>query len=182
MTTNTNDAIKAICVLTHTASVGVSKKIKGVIRFEEDLESKEVIIRVNVEGLKPGYHGFHIHQAGDLTDGCTSGCSHFNPFNKKHGGPQDKERHVGDLGNIHADKNGVARNLIRDKLIRLRGKYSILGRMVVIHKDPDDLGRGGLSDDGVTVTNQKKNKESLRTGNAGDRIACGVIGYSKECF
>ena len=55
---------------------------------------------------------------------------------------------------------------MRDKLIKLRGKYSVIGRSVVIHADEDDLGKGG-------------DKESLITGNAGARIACGVIGYAK---
>ena len=85
MNTYQRDDIKAICVLTHTSS----KNIKGVIRFEENNSMKEVIIRVNIKGLKPGYHGFHIHQSGDLTQGCVSGCAHYNPFNKNHGGPND---------------------------------------------------------------------------------------------
>ena len=52
-----------------------------------------------------------------------------------------------------------------DKLIKLRGKYSIIGRSIVIHEDEDDLGKGG-------------DKESTITGNAGKRLACGVIGLS----
>ena len=72
--------------------------------------------------------------------------------------------------------------VMKDKLIRLRGKYSILGRMVVIHEDKDDLGRGGLSHDKTMILNRKKHKESIKTGNAGARIACGLIGYAKECF
>ncbi len=167
--------IKAICVLTQTAS----RQIKGTIRFEED--GDEVIIRVNVQGLTPGKHGFHIHQAGDLTDGCTSACAHFNPYNKDHGGPGDKRRHVGDLGNITANSQGIAKTVKRDKMIKLKGKYSILGRMVVIHQDVDDLGRGGLNKKGEII-DPKVHAESLKTGNAGARIACGVIGYAKDCF
>ena len=64
--------------------------------------------------------------------------------------------------------NVKVNKIIRDKLIRLRGKYSLIGRSVVIHSERDDLGLGG-------------NAESLKTGNAGKRIACGVIGYSKDC-
>lgn len=72
-------------------------------------------------------------------------------------------RHAGDLGNIFAEDNGVADIMITDKIISLVGKYSILGRAVVVHSDADDLGRGGFSD-------------SLTTGHAGTRVACGVIG------
>ena len=63
----------------------------------------------------------------------------------------------------------------------MRGKYNIIGRAVVIHKDEDDLGKGGLDKDG-NIINEKIHNESLKTGNAGERIACGVIGYAKDCF
>lgn len=83
---------------------------------------------------------------------------------KKHGSPSDKDRHIGDLGNILADDQGVAVVNITDELISLLGsKRNILGRAVVIHADPDDLGRGGEND-------------SMTTGHAGSRVACGVVG------
>ena len=150
---------EAICVLTNVTI----KKIKGYILFNE--EDKKTKITVKVSGLPPGKHGFHIHKSGDLRDPCASLCSHYNPKNKNHGDIHDKERHVGDLGNITANKKGIVHTVIYDKLVKLRGKYSVIGRSVVIHGKEDDLGKGG-------------NAESLRTGNAGSRIACGVIGYS----
>ena len=52
---------------------------------------------MNIYGLQDGLHGFHIHEFGDLSDGCNTACSHFNPFNKKHGGLHSKERHASDL-------------------------------------------------------------------------------------
>ncbi|KAI8558797.1 hypothetical protein RHMOL_Rhmol04G0124600 [Rhododendron molle] len=67
---------------------------------------------------------------------------HFNPLKKNHGAPSDKERHAGDLGNIVAGPDGVAEISIEDALIPLTGHHSILGRAVVVHADPDDLGRG----------------------------------------
>ena len=64
------------------------KKIKGTVVFTEDLESNCVIIDINLQGLhKNALHGFHVHQAGDLTDQCESMCAHFNPYGKKHGCP-----------------------------------------------------------------------------------------------
>ena len=141
-------------------------KITGVVRFTE--YEHEVIMSVDIKGLKPNSkHGFHVHECGDMTDKCESMCAHFNPYNKNHGGPGDKDRHVGDLGNLIADKNGRAKYVQRDTMIKLRGtKCNIIGRGLIIHEDEDDLGRGGQ-------------KDSLITGHAGKRIACAVIGYAR---
>ena len=137
-------------------------KNHGYIKFEE--KDNETLITVDVYGFKEGKHGFHIHEKGTVDKGCGSLCAHYNPFKANHGGPQDnrKNRHVGDLGNIDVDKNGVCKMSFTDKLVKLSGEYSVLNRSIVIHEDQDDLGKGG-------------DKESLRTGNAGKRIACGKI-------
>ena len=145
--------------------------IKGTVKFTEDLENNVIIIDLNLTGLKPkSAHGFHVHEAGDLTDKCTSMCAHFNPYGKTHGCPGITERHVGDLGNIITNSKGEAKYTFYDNVIKLRGtKCNIIGRGLIIHEDKDDCGQGG-------------NAESLKTGNAGKRIACAVIGYSKENF
>ena len=97
-------------------------------------------------------------------------CAHFNPFQKNHGCPGAKERHVGDLGNLVTNKKGQAKYYIMDNVIKLRGtKSNIIGRGLIIHADKDDCGEGTSPD-------------SLKTGNSGKRIACAVIGYSKENF
>ena len=142
------------------------KHCKGTINIIELNEG--VKFDIKLKDLTPGKHGFHIHEAGNLEDGCKSCCNHFNPLNKEHGGPWEmdgKNRHLGDLGNIVADKNGNCVQTIKDKYLQLRGyKYNIIGRSVVVHDKEDDLGRGG-------------DAESKKTGNAGARIGCGVIGY-----
>jgi Cu-Zn family superoxide dismutase len=145
--------------------------IKGNVKFSEDLSEDRVKIDLNISGLTPNsLHGFHVHEAGDLTDKCTSMCAHFNPYGKTHGCPGMSKRHVGDLGNIKTNNKGEARYTFYDDVIRLRGtKCNIIGRGLIIHEDEDDCGKGG-------------NAESLKTGNAGKRIACAVIGYSKENF
>lgn len=145
--------------------------IKGTVKFTEELVNNKCKIEINLTGLKPNsLHGFHVHEAGDLTDKCTSMCSHFNPYEKNHGCPGIKERHVGDLGNIKTNSRGNANYAFYDDIIKLRGsKCNIIGRGLIIHEDKDDCGKGG-------------NLESLKTGNAGKRIACAVIGYSKSNF
>ena len=85
-----------------------NNKIKGTTKFSEDLERNIVKIEVNIKGLKSNsLHGFHIHEAGDLTDKCTSMCAHFNPYKKNHGCPGLKERHVGDLGNLKTNSKAL---------------------------------------------------------------------------
>ncbi len=168
--------MKAICVLTNVEN----KKIKGHIEFEIVKKNKKNMMKIsiNIEGLKPGKHGFHIHEKGNLLEGCGSLCAHFNPDNTNHGDISDSKnnRHAGDLGNIIADKNGVCKQILYDKIIKLNGKYNIIGRSVVIHENEDDLGLGGLDENG-DIIDKKLHKESLKTGNAGKRIACGIIGW-----
>ncbi|KAM3933084.1 superoxide dismutase [Cu-Zn] [Leptodactylus fuscus] len=145
---------KAICVLKGTGPV------EGVVCFQQ--EGDEVTITGNISGLTDGPHGFHIHAYGDNTNGCVSAGPHFNPHGKTHGGPEDENRHVGDLGNI-VSKDGKAEFKFKDGVISLSGPHNITGRSLVVHEKADDLGKGG-------------NDESLVTGNAGGRLACGVIG------
>lgn len=162
---DTTRPIHAIAVFTDQSN------IHGQVKFTEDLENNQVKIELNIVGLSPNsLHGFHVHEAGDLSDKCTSMCAHFNPFNKTHGGPNSKVRHVGDLGNIKTNTKGEAKYSFCDSVIKLRGtKSNIIGRGLIIHEDEDDCGMGG-------------NAESLKTGNAGKRIACSVIGYAKQNF
>ncbi|KAL6516709.1 hypothetical protein OROGR_020014 [Orobanche gracilis] len=104
------------------------------------------------------------HEYGDTTNGCISTGAHFNPNGLTHGAPEDEVRHAGDLGNIVANADGLAEATIVDT-IPLRGPNSVVGRAFVVHELEDDLGKGG-------------HELSLTTGNAGGRLACGVVGLT----
>ncbi|KAJ8763173.1 hypothetical protein K2173_025558 [Erythroxylum novogranatense] len=141
------------------ALIAGEPNVRGSIQFSQNSSGATHILG-RITGLSPGLHGFHIHALGDTTNGCNSTGPHFNPFKKDHGSPIDKERHAGDLGNIYAGSDGVAEFSISDTQIPLTGPHSILGRAVVVHADPDDLGKGG-------------HELSKTTGNAGARVGCG---------
>lgn len=110
----------------------------------------------NIDGLTPGKHGFHVHEFGDCSapDGSSAG-GHFNPKKLPHGAPDAHERHAGDLGNIVADEKGHVHFERIDKVIALSGENNIIGRSIIVHEKEDDF--------------------SQPVGNAGGRLACGVI-------
>lgn len=143
---------RAICRIIGTQG---NEKIRGIVRFVK--EGSGVRVKAEIEGLSPGEHGFHVHQWGDIsgTDGKSAG-GHFNPTNSPHGKPDASERHVGDLGNVNADASGKATYDRLDTVLKLNGAHSCVGRAIIIHAKKDDW--------------------SQPTGNAGARIAYGVIG------
>lgn len=150
--------LAAVCVL--------AGAIAGVLRFSQPVPGGPLYIKGEIKSLTPGHHGFHVHEFGDLSDGCTSAGPHFNPFKKSHGAPTDSERHVGDMGNLIAGKDGVGKVDITDNLMSLSGDTSVIGRAIVVHADRDDLGKGGV-------------ELSKTTGNSGARVGCCIIGLAK---
>jgi len=107
-----------------------------------------------------GEKGVHIHCSGDLTRGCTSTCTHYNPTGGHHGGRDGMRRHKGDLGNLLFVKGKCNANFKADVTLD-----DVIGRAIVIHEKEDDLGKGTGADE----------EESQKTGNAGVRVACGII-------
>lgn len=137
-------AFKGVCVLEGSSNVS------GTVYFEKAVSGKRQLflcccayhiffqdggktrVTGKITGLKPGKHGFHIHQFGDYSGGCVSAGSHFNPHKKQHGGPTDDNRHAGDLGNVIANDAGEVTLDIVDGQIPLEGENSIIGRSVVV--------------------------------------------------
>ena len=146
---------KAIAVLHPTAGNSVA----GLVTFSKS--GQEIKVVADITGLTPGKHGFHVHEFGDCSssDGNSAG-GHFNPGHKDHGAPDASDRHDGDLGNVEADAAGKAHLEWSDKVMKLSGADSIIGRSVIVHEKADDL-------------------KTQPTGNSGGRLACGVVGVAK---
>jgi Cu-Zn family superoxide dismutase len=119
----------------------------------------KVRVVANVSGLTPGQeHGFHVHEAGDCSAGdAMSAKGHFNPYGKPHGNPATAERHAGDMPALKADASGNAKiDTMLDVMTVKPSPTSVVGRGLIVHASPDDY-------------------KTQPTGNAGARIACGVI-------
>jgi Cu-Zn family superoxide dismutase len=136
---------------------------RGEVTFtpEEADGKKGVRVNASFTGLQMGEHGFHIHEKGDCSapDAASAG-GHFNPTSHPHAARDAAERHVGDLGNLKADPYGMARANFVDNKLTLDGPNSIVGKAVIIHQNADDF-------------------KTQPTGNAGGRLACGVIELKK---
>lgn len=151
--------MQAICVM--------SGDVSGQVYFKQEGPQQPVSISGFLLNLPRGLHGFHVHEFGDTSNGCTSAGEHFNPTNQDHGAPDAAERHVGDLGNVRSvGCTALTPIEMTDNVISLFGPLSILGRSLVVHTDRDDL---GFTD----------NPLSKITGNSGGRLACGIIAVCK---
>ncbi|XP_049873243.1 uncharacterized protein LOC126371883 [Pectinophora gossypiella] len=139
----------------------VQGNINGTVTFTEIDDG--ILVNGSIIGLPAGLYGFHVHELGDIST-CLATGGHFDLDGNTHGGREHDVRHIGDLGNVQFEGESPLANFsFVDKVISLRGRNNILGRSLVLHEQEDDLGEGG--DEG-----------SLSTGNAGGRVACGVIG------
>jgi len=137
------------------------QNVTGTLTFTE-VPGDKVQVVGEIRGLTPNSeHGFHIHEKGDLSaPDLSSAGPHFNPESKKHGGMHGPERHVGDLGNIRADGQGVARVDMTMDDATLSGKNAIVNRSIIVHAKPDDM-------------------KTDPSGNSGGRVAGGVIEMKK---
>jgi Cu-Zn family superoxide dismutase len=120
-----------------------------------------VLIKLNLKGLPPGDHAFHVHAVGKCESPFTSAGGHFNPDNKKHGLMADAGHHAGDMPNLHVPAGGeLVVEVLNTEVTLEKGKpnsvFDADGSAVVIHANADDY-------------------KTDPTGNAGDRIACGVL-------
>jgi len=128
----------------------------GTVTFQQ--QGDRVMVRAKLSGLKPNQeHGFHAHEKGDCSSGDgLSTAGHFNPTGKPHG-PQDADHHAGDMPALKADANGNVDATFQLTGVSIgSGVADLVGRGLIVHANPDDY-------------------KTQPTGNAGARIACGVI-------
>lgn len=137
-------------------------QVNGTLQLIQH-DNSNVLIKGTVTGLTPGKHGLHIHVNGncDSPDGMSAG-GHYSPAGGRHGAPSGPEHHLGDLGNIEADRNGVAQASVDVPGVSLAliGLNSIVDRAIVVHAQEDDF--------------------SDPAGNSGARLACGVIEQNND--
>lgn len=131
-----------------------SSEVSGMVYFTQT--ESGVLVDAEISGLSETKHGFHIHQYGDCSamDGTSAG-GHFNPRNMEHGSPSSEPRHVGDLGNLEKSENSSTASY--SYTFANMKLAEIAGRGLIVHAGEDDL-------------------MSQPTGDAGGRLACGVIG------
>lgn len=144
---------KAVAYLRHTDG----SQAKGRITFTQ--EEGGIRVKGEISGLAPGKHGFHVHEYGVWSPDGKAAGGHFNPEGHEHGERAATKRHIGDLGNIEANANGNATIDLVDAHLAFRGPHSIIGRGLVVHEKADDY--------------------SQPVGNAGGRVAVGVIGIAQ---
>jgi superoxide dismutase, Cu-Zn family len=133
-----------------------NSKVSGTITFTEKDGKSEVAI--DLKGLTPGEHGFHIHEKGDCSSpDAKSAGGHFNPDSKQHGAPDAPEHHAGDFGNVTAGADGTIKTTMTVDFVTVAdGPHSAVGKAVIVHEKKDDL-------------------KTQPTGDAGGRVACGVV-------
>ncbi|CAM0134847.1 unnamed protein product [Umbelopsis sp. WA50703] len=139
----------------------VSKQ--GLARFVQ-IDNDTCLIDVTVQGLKPGKHGIHIHELGDISNGCDSCGDHYNPTDVDHG--DSETGHVGDLGNIEVEDNGWGDLVLESKRVKV---WDIIGRSMVITAGEDDLGKG-------------QSTKSKWDGASGAGVLCGIVARSAGAF
>lgn len=157
-----NNTIYGTCEVTPITNLPPSQpEIVGQVLFKQIFPNGTLEVKINLHGLPADdqqARAIHIHQYGDLSQGCVTAGAHYNPQAVDHPG------HPGDLGNFVSEQ-GVIRKFMRLPEAKLFGGHSVLGRAVVVYEKEDDLGLGS-------------DEESKLSGNTGERIACCVIGIT----
>ena len=139
-----------------TLAPSAGNSVAGNVVFVQ--EGRKLFVIAEVTGLKPGAHGFHVHEKGDCSaPDFSSAGGHFNPGSQPHGDPTAGAHHAGDMPVLVADASGKATARAELRTMSIDGSANdIVGKAVVVHADPDDF-------------------RTQPAGNSGARIACGVI-------
>ncbi|XP_029365469.1 extracellular superoxide dismutase [Cu-Zn] [Echeneis naucrates] len=157
-----NGTMYAVCKMRPSATLPeVFNKVYGQVLFNQDYPQGKLKVLLRLSGFPTEDdsvpRAVHIHQYGDLSQGCDSTGGHYNPHAVHH------PNHPGDFGNFEPQEGKI--NTLIESKATLFGALSVIGRAVVVHENADDLGLGG-------------NAGSLLHGNAGRRLGCCIIGIS----
>ncbi|XP_071753123.1 extracellular superoxide dismutase [Cu-Zn]-like [Centroberyx gerrardi] len=159
-----NNTLYAACKMRPSTTLADGlPKVYGRVLFKQEYPQGKLQVLLRISGFprdssaKP--RAVHIHQYGDLSQGCESTGGHYNPHNVPH------PNHPGDFGNFVAQQGRIIK--VIESEATLFGSLSVMGRAVVVHEKMDDLGLGG-------------DAGSLLHGNAGRRLGCCVIGISSS--
>lgn len=134
---------------------------RGRVVFTPDESGSVMKVRVELSGLQPGKHGFHIHTTPDCAGDGSAAGGHFNPQDVAHGAPGEPPHHIGDMGNVTANADGEVSTTLTFEKLAFSGPDNILNRPVIVHGGADDL-------------------QSQPSGDAGPRVACGIIRHERE--
>ena len=149
-------------------------KTLGTVNFSA--EENSVLIEAALEGLEPGYHGFHVHEnascEADAKEGpFTTAGGHFNPTEEKH------SKHAGDMLPLFAKEDGTAKyTATLDNMTVEQLKQEKLS--VIVHANPDNF--ANIPDHYEADGEKGPNEDTLKTGDAGDRQACGIVVSTDE--
>ena len=139
-----------------TLSPSLGQTSAGTVKLMQKADGS-VDVQVDLTGVPPGMHGFHIHEKGDCGDNGNAAGGHFNPATSEHGAPEMPPHHAGDWGNVTANESHEVHSKFNTRSVSVAaGATSAVGHAIILHQNPDDL-------------------KTQPTGNAGARIACGVV-------
>jgi superoxide dismutase, Cu-Zn family len=139
----------------------------GVVKLTT--QGQSVIVRAEVEGLTPGFHGFHVHSVGECVAPFTSAGGHYNPAATGHGS------HAGDMPSLLVLDDGTAQLQFATDRFTIAELFDADGTAIIVHALPDNFANIPTRYQSTTEGTFGPDSATLATGDAGGRVACGVV-------
>lgn len=139
----------------------------GFVKLQK--QGQRVIVRAEVSGLTPGFHGFHVHAIGQCVPPFTSAGGHYNPGGTGHGS------HAGDMPSLLVMGNGTAELQFATDRFSIAELFDADGSAIIVHAAPDNFANIPTRYQSTTEGVFGPDSASLATGDAGGRVACGVV-------
>ena len=147
--------------------VDASGASAGVVRLTT--QGSTAIVRAQVEGLTPGFHGFHVHSVGECVPPFTSAGGHYNPTGAVHGS------HAGDMPSLLVLDDGTASLQFATDNFTIAELFDADGTAIIVHALPDNFANIPTRYQSTTEGTFGPDSATLATGDAGGRVACGVV-------